>query len=137
VTTKRRIGAVAASIVFALFTRAPVAASIAVATSGCQCAERGTAVILDTEVVARDPKFGVGGEACSPRSVVCQHRDAADRCDTYWIEPERQGLCRVTVTFADGSGFDETIDFDEDEKYPCRGNVRPRRDGVTRIPGRE
>lgn len=133
----RRRRHIATSIVIALFARAPATASIALSSSGCQCGERGTAVVVDAAVVKRDPKLGVSGEACSPSNVVCQHRDAADRCDTYWIEPDRQGSCRVTVTFADGSGFDETIDFDEDESYPCRGNVRPRRDGVTRIPGRE
>jgi hypothetical protein len=135
--TKRAAAGVVIALMVGVLRALVPTTTIAITTSGCQCAERGTAVVLDSSVVARDPKFGVGGEACSPGNVVCQHRDATDRCDVYWIEPDRQGKCRVTVTFADGSGFDETIDFDEDEKYPCRGNVRPRRDGGTRIPGRE
>jgi len=132
--TTTTIGCVVAASVARLVI---VPTTLAATTSGCQCAERGTAVVLDAPVAARSPKVGVRGEACSPSNVSCQHRDASDRCDVYWIEPDRQGLCVFTVELADGPAFEETIDFDEDNEYPCRGNVRPRRDGVTRIPGRE
>lgn len=131
-----RLGGVAALALSAGALWAPrIALSVGapVMIAGCQCAERGVPVVLDEATVAREPAVSVSGVACEPADVVCMHRGSGDRCDVFWIEPKREGLCVFSVRFPDGTAIDRVIDFDEDGEYPCRGNVRPRTDQVTRI----
>lgn len=111
-----------------------VAVSIAPLTmTGCECGERGSAVLFDARTVERQPEIVVDGEACNARSVLCVHRDAKDRCDTFWIDPIREGRCIFSARFSDGTRIEEAIDYELDDSYPCRGNVRPRQDHVTKI----
>lgn len=122
-------------IVVAIGAWLPRLVVLPIATAGCQCSERGAAVVLDASLVAREPKISISGAACPSSGVVCQHRDDQDRCDVFWIEPEREGVCQLTASFADGTAEVETIDFDRDDEYPCRGNVRPRHDGIGHLGG--
>lgn len=107
--------------------------AIPLTTTACSCPEAGSAVILEPATLERNPVLGVGGEACTPEDVECMHRDARDRCDVYWITPRGEGRCLVQARFSDGTHLSSTIDYDLDGEYPCRGNVRPRVDGVTRL----
>ncbi|MDF2691971.1 MAG: hypothetical protein K0S65_354 [Labilithrix sp.] len=132
--TSRRIrwqGALAIGLVWIGRLAMPVGAPALL--SGCACGERGSAVVFDEATVEREPAVYVEGEACNTASVVCMHRDAKDRCDTFWIDPIREGRCVFSARFADGSRLEEAIEYDRDDEYPCRGNVRPRHDGLTRI----
>jgi hypothetical protein len=90
-------------------------------------------VILEAATVERQPEIVVGGEACNAQSIDCMHRDAQGRCDTFWIDPLREGRCVFTARFSDGTALAETIDFDLDGEWPCRGNIRPRHDHVPRM----
>ena len=38
-----------------------------------------------------------------------------------------------SLRFPDGTRSDAAIDYELDGEYPCRGNIRPRHDGVTRL----
>lgn len=107
--------------------------AVPVAAAGCGCPERGSAVELDAATVERAPAIVVDGDACNAESVTCLHRDAKDRCDTLWIEPLGPGQCLFSARFPDGTRIEEVIDYELDDEYPCRGNVRRRHDHVTRI----
>jgi len=113
--------------------RLAVPAAAPVMLTGCGCPERGSAVVFDAATVERQPQIVVSGEACNAASVVCMHRDAQDRCDTFWIEPLREGRCIFSARFSDGTAIEDAIDYELDTEYPCRGNLRPRPDHVTRI----
>ncbi len=109
----------------------PVAAPALV--TGCNCPDRGSAVVLDATAVERQPQIVVSGEACNAKSVECMHRDAQDRCDTFWIVPTDEGRCSFSARFPDGSALEHEIDYVVDDEYPCRGNIRARGPDVTRL----
>jgi hypothetical protein len=107
--------------------------AVPLTATGCVCGERGSAVEFDAATVERQPEIVVEGDACNAKSVECMHRDAKDRCDVFWIDPIKEGRCIFSARFSDGTRIEEAIDYELDGKYPCRGNVRPRHDHVTRI----
>jgi hypothetical protein len=122
-------------LIVGLSLRIVLPAAAPATLTGCSCAERGSPVVLDEAVVEREPTITVGGEACNAKSVTCLGRDAKDRCNTFWIDPTSEGRCVFAVDFADGKRLEAAIDYELDGEYPCRGNIRPRHDGITRITG--
>jgi hypothetical protein len=121
------------AITFASLPRLALPVAGSATMTGCTCGERGSAVVFDAATVEREPAIVVAGDVCNAESVVCLHRDAKDRCDTFWIVPIKEGRCIFTARFSDRTEIEEAIDYDVDGEYPCRGNVRPRHDHVTRI----
>lgn len=113
--------------------RIAVPVAVPVATTACGCPERGSAVVFDAATMARQPAIVLEGEACNAQSLECMHRDGHDRCDTFWINPIREGRCIFSARFPDGTTIEDAIDYELDTEYPCRGNLRPRPDHVTRI----
>jgi hypothetical protein len=109
----------------------PLAAPIGAV--GCTCPERGSPVIFDEATVAREPTIFVEGDACDAKSVECMHRDAKDRCDTFWIVPTNEGQCVFSARFPDGTSIESVIDYNLDGEWPCRGNVRPTHEHVARV----
>lgn len=121
------------AVAVAWLPRLTVSTAAPVVMTACGCPERGSAVVFDAATVERQPEIVVQGEACNAASVECMHRDAQDRCDTFWIVPIREGRCIFSARFSDGTAIEDAIDYERDDEYPCRGNLRPRPDHVTRI----
>jgi hypothetical protein len=90
-------------------------------------------VVLDAATVEREPTIFVEGNACNAKSVECMHWDAKGRCDTFWIVPTNEGRCIFAARFSDGTSIEDVIEYDLDGEWPCRGNVRPRHEHITRI----
>jgi len=140
VKTARNLGRrilVVVSVLQFWLPRLAIAPITTAGTAGCACGERGSPMIFDAATVERNPRVEVSGEACNAQSVECMHRDDRDRCDTFWIVPLRAGVCRISVQFDDNgktTAIEDQVDYVDDTKYPCRGNVRPVHDStITRI----
>lgn len=101
----------------------------AASTVACSCPETGSPVEISPAALARDPRIELTGKA----RLECVRRDRAERCDVYWIVPEEPGTVTVALRYPDGLQVEDVIEFGTDDAYPCRGNIRPVRDHITRF----
>ena len=99
------------------------------ATVACNCAETGSPVVLTAATIARNPQIELAGDA----KVLCVQRNPDDHCTTFWIVPTRAGTVTFTVVFDDGTRLSDTTEYVYDTEYPCRDNIRPVHDKVTRL----
>lgn len=115
----------------------PIVATSALAASStaCGCGERGSPIVLEPDALTVAHTIRAEGIACETIDLQCVQRNkGSDRCEIYWLVPRQAGACTVTVTFEDGGSVARTIDYLLDEKYPCRGQVKPDEDrNMTRI----
>lgn len=120
-----RVAVSVLALVATALPRFALPVALPLATVGCNCQDDGSAVAFDRATTERSPQLVVTGDACSARSLECMHRDDADRCDVFWIVPERPGHCVFTARFDDGTAMEAAFDYEFDGEWPCRGSIRP------------
>ncbi|MBX3230429.1 MAG: hypothetical protein KIT84_03155 [Labilithrix sp.] len=101
----------------------------AATTLACNCAETGSPVEIASSTLDREPELRLTGDA----RLECMRRDKANRCDVYWIVPAKAGTVTIALDFPDGVRVEDVIEYGTDDAYPCRGNIRPVHDHITRF----
>jgi len=101
----------------------------ATGTLACNCPDPGSYVEIEPATLAKNPSVEFKGDV----TWECEHRGAGDKCDGYWLTPHSTGTATVILHFPDGTSASDSVDYLYDGHYPCRGDLRPVTDHVSRL----